>query len=180
MAKKLQCEQCDAFIKERELCRKKWKVVEFDEVDCPSYIDENGSLRSAKDDNLKNESTDDGKSAYEDTIIKVGLLLTKGNKSRLDVEKILVADGLSTNEAQYVVDSVVSHIRQKCIEDSVMGFFKGCLCLIVGLAVTVITYVWASIRGGGMYIFTYGAIAFGVIIMIIAIVNFIRAILYKW
>ncbi len=34
MAKKIQCEQCDAFIRERGLCRKKWNHPTFDNTDC--------------------------------------------------------------------------------------------------------------------------------------------------
>jgi len=198
MAKKFQCEQCDAFIMERGLCRKEWKLAEFDDTDCPYYngkkdlgnindnkqrdetlVDDNGKLNLEKGTNLESNNTDEGKSIYEDSAIKAANLLVKVNMSKQNAVKALVADGLSEVEAGYVVENVVSYIRKKRIEESGEGFIKGCLFIIIGLAVTGITYVWASIRGGGMYIVTYGAVAVGAIIMIIAIVNFIRALLYK-
>lgn len=54
MAKKYQCEQCDAFIKERELCRKTWKPTVLDDTECESFCIEEKS-NSTRDEVQENK-----------------------------------------------------------------------------------------------------------------------------
>lgn len=64
MARKYQCEQCDSYNQECELCRKNWRLIEFDDTECELF----GKKESVKEfvhDTDEGESVEEAKNTTE-------------------------------------------------------------------------------------------------------------------
>jgi hypothetical protein len=90
------------------------------------------------------------------------LLYTKEQKNIYEIKKILVAKGLSPEEAINIAEEV-EHIVEIEIRGKAKGqLTTGIILFLIGCFVTFGSYSNAVERGGGMYIVTYGLILSGI------------------
>jgi hypothetical protein len=71
MAKKLQCEQCDAFINERGLCRKNWEPVVYDDIECELFDKEKAQFKTEVQEVSQIRSQDNKKDNNRQSVITV-------------------------------------------------------------------------------------------------------------
>lgn len=98
------------------------------------------------------------------------LALMREAQKRLDrphtnikaVTEMLVEGGLGQQQASDMVSNILQGIRQKQLEQEKTArkdMLIGGLILVVGIAITVISYYNAA--GGGSYVVTWGAMLWG-------------------
>jgi hypothetical protein len=80
-------------------------------------------------------------------------------KDSIDTKEALMQQGLSSDEAQVVVDNLETQIQDAKKARAKKDMLYGALWCVGGLVVTFVTMSAAS--NGGSYVVTWGAIIFG-------------------
>lgn len=138
-------------------------------------------LYSEVDIDLNKNCDDDGipSYAYHRAHLKAGLQLAKCDKSRNEMIKILVNDGLAENGATKIVDTMVKVVKHQRKRSAIKTFVIGCSILIVGLIITGVTYSEAANNGGGKFILAWGALGGGGFYAVSGLVDYIKAMNYN-
>ena len=138
-------------------------------------------LYSEVDIDLNKNCDDDGipSYAYHRAHIKAGLQLAQCDKSRDEMIKILVNDGLAEKGATKIVDTMVKVVKRQRKISAIKSFVIGSIILVVGLIITCLTYQEASNNGGGRFILAWGALGGGAFYAVSGLVNYLKALNYN-
>lgn len=117
--------------------------------------------------------------AYQRSHLKAGLQLAKCNKSREEVIEILKEDGLKEKGAVMIVDRMIKVIKHQRKKAAIKDLALGLLFFLGGSIVTGWGYYAAISNGGGKYWVAAGAIIGGALLLILGMVNYIKAERYE-
>lgn len=138
-------------------------------------------LYSEIDIDLNKNCDDDGipSYAYQREHLKAGLQLSQCDKSKEDVVRILMSDGLAEKGATKIVDTMVKVVKKQRKKSALKTFAVGCSILVAGLIITGVTYQEAANNGGGRFLLAWGAMGGGTFYALSGLVGYIKALNYN-
>ncbi len=93
-------------------------------------------------------------------LTRLALNAKKSNKTDEAIIALLQKEGLDTNSSREVVANL-EETTKTLVDNYDSKFLRGGVLFFVGLILTIGTYFVAEERGGGYYMFAWGAILFG-------------------
>ena len=121
--------------------------------------------RNPEPDNRRSQQ--DYSSFFEFAVVEIA-----NGKPQRDVEKLLIQRGVPANDAKKLAAEGKTIVKKSRRQKHQKRISTGCIMVVVGIAITALTYIFADELGGKFVLF-YGLVAYGGFNLIIGMIGWV-------